>query len=122
MDGALRIEADAEPRTAARRVQGRRRSGLVDGNPHQVVNQLIAVAMTWAIAAIGSLVLLKIVDVVAGLRVTEDDEYSGLDLSQHGESGYNFEDVFPGTVIDESPSGFPVKPVASVSGAPAGAH
>jgi ammonium transporter, Amt family len=77
--------------------------GLVDGNPKQVVNQLIAIGLTWAIAAIGSLILLKIVDVLSGLRVAEADEYSGLDLSQHGESGYNFEEVFPGTVIDEAP-------------------
>jgi Amt family ammonium transporter len=98
------------------------KKGLVDGNPHQVVNQLIATGMTWVVAGVGSLVLLKIVDAITGLRVTEGDEYSGLDLSQHGESGYNFEDVFPGTVIDETPAGFSAKPVAPVSGAPAAAH
>jgi Amt family ammonium transporter len=96
--------------------------GLVDGNPHQVVNQLMAVGLTWAMAAVGSLVLLKLVDVITGLRVSEDEEYSGLDITQHGESGYNFEDVFPGTVIEEAPSAFTAKPVASVSGAPATAH
>jgi Amt family ammonium transporter len=98
------------------------KSGLVDGNPHQVLNQLVAVGLTWAMAAIGSVVLLKVVDAITGLRVTEDDEYSGLDLSQHGESGYNFEDVFPGTVVDEGPAGFAPKPVAAMSGAPATAH
>jgi Amt family ammonium transporter len=97
------------------------KAGLVDGNPKQVVNQLIAVGLTWAIAAIGSLILLKLVDVITGLRVNEDDEYSGLDVSQHGESGYNFEEAFPGTVIDEAPASS-FSSVGSPASAPAGAH
>ena len=71
--------------------------GLIDGNPKQVVNQLIATLITWAIAAIGSFVLLKIVDLVTGLRVSESDEYEGLDITQHGESGYNLEDAYSAT-------------------------
>ena len=81
----------------------RRQARPARGNPSQIVNQLIATAITWVFAVVGSLVLLKIVDVIVGLRVTEEDEYAGLDLSQHGETGYNFEEVFPGTVIDEEP-------------------
>ncbi len=65
--------------------------GLVDGNPHQVLNQLAAVAMAWALAIIGSLIILKIVDSLIGLRVTEEQEIQGLDLSQHGEEGYTWE-------------------------------
>jgi Amt family ammonium transporter len=65
--------------------------GLVDGNGGQVVNQIIATAMAWAIAMVGSFILLKIVDALIGLRVTEDEERDGLDLSQHGEEGYNLE-------------------------------
>jgi len=53
----------------------------------------MAAALTWVLAGVGSFILLKIVDVIVGLRVKEDDEYQGLDLSQHGESGYNLEDV-----------------------------
>jgi Amt family ammonium transporter len=87
--------------------------GLVDGNPGQVVNQLWAVLLTWGIAAIGSLILLKIVDVIVGLRVSESDEYDGLDLSQHGESGYNFEEVMGATVADGE--------ISDDSGAPASA-
>jgi Amt family ammonium transporter len=41
------------------------------------------------IAAIGTYLILKIVDAVVGLRITPDDEILGLDLSQHGEEGYN---------------------------------
>ena len=49
---------------------------------------------------VGSFVLLKIVDVACGLRVTEADEYDGLDITQHGERGYNLEEEFGGTVVD----------------------
>jgi Amt family ammonium transporter len=67
--------------------------GLLAGNPMQLLNQTLAAGITWIIAAVGSLVLLKVVDLLIGLRVPEDDEQLGLDLSQHGESGYNLEDV-----------------------------
>ncbi|MGE5611509.1 MAG: ammonium transporter [Bacillota bacterium] len=71
------------------------KAGLVDGNPRQLLYQLIAVAVTTAISVIGTLVFLKVVDLVCGLRVSEAEEYEGLDLTQHGESGYNLEeDVF----------------------------
>ncbi len=75
--------------------------GLVDGNPGQLVPQLIATAVTWILAAIGTFILLKITGAICGLRVTESEEYDGLDLTQHGESGYNFEEVFPGTVLED---------------------
>jgi Amt family ammonium transporter len=56
-----------------------------------LLNQLIGVAIAWALAIVGTLLILKIVDVTIGLRVTEDDEIQGLDLSQHGEEGYAFD-------------------------------
>ena len=59
--------------------------GLVDGNAGQIVNQLIAVGITIALAGIGSFVLLKLVDLVIGLRVSEAAEIKGLDFSEHGE-------------------------------------
>jgi Amt family ammonium transporter len=65
--------------------------GLVDGNGGQVVNQIVASAMAWVIAIVGTFILLKIVDAVVGLRPTEDEERDGLDLTQHGEEGYNLE-------------------------------
>jgi Amt family ammonium transporter len=49
------------------------------------------VAIAWMLAAVGTLVLLKLVDATIGLRVTTDDEVRGLDLSQHGEEGYSLE-------------------------------
>ena len=66
-------------------------SGVLEGNPHQFLNQLVGVAIAWVLAAVGTLVILKIVDVVIGLRVSEDQEIQGLDLSQHGEEGYYWE-------------------------------
>jgi Amt family ammonium transporter len=65
--------------------------GLVDGDAGQVVNQLIAVAIAWALAIVGSLVILKICDAVLGVRVDKQQETEGLDLSMHGEEGYNLE-------------------------------
>ena len=75
--------------------------GAVDGNAGQILHQLAAVVLTWGIAAIGTFVLLQITKVLCGgLRLSESDEYDGLDLTQHGESGYNFEESFPATVDD----------------------
>ena len=65
--------------------------GLLEGNAGQFVNQLIGTAIAWGLAIVGTLVILKIVDVVIGLRVSEEHEVQGLDLSQHGEEGYNLE-------------------------------
>jgi len=79
--------------------------GLIEGSTTLFTNQLIATGITWVFALIGAFVLLKIVDVVMGLRVTESDETDGLDLSQHGESGYNLEDDVFGGAISDSGSG-----------------
>ena len=65
--------------------------GLVDGNVAQFFNQGAAVLITWIIAAVGTYVILKIVNRTIGLRVSEQEEIIGLDLSQHGEEGYNLE-------------------------------
>ena len=59
------------------------------GGSHQFVNQFIGVAFTVVLAVAGTFVLVKIVDAVIGLRVDQEDESLGLDLSQHGERAYN---------------------------------
>jgi Amt family ammonium transporter len=64
--------------------------GAIDGNLHQIVNQAIAIGASWLIAALGTLAVLKLVDVTIGLRVSEHEELMGLDLSQHGEQAYAF--------------------------------
>ena len=66
-------------------VGGDGKSGLIDGNPHQVVIQLYGVAVTVVYDAIVSLILLKVIDVALGLRVDVDTEREGLDLAVHGE-------------------------------------
>jgi ammonium transporter, Amt family len=65
--------------------------GLVDGNPGQILNQAIGVLISFALAIVGTIVILKVVDLVVGVRVSPEDERDGLDLSMHGEEGYNFE-------------------------------
>jgi Amt family ammonium transporter len=65
--------------------------GWVDGNPGQVLNQLAGVAIAWVLAIVGSLLILKVCSLVMGLRVSPDEEEAGLDISLHGEEGYNFE-------------------------------
>lgn len=78
------------------------KAGLVDHNAIQVWYQLVATVITWVLAAAASFVLLKVVDKLVGLRVNEEQEYDGLDISQHGESGYNLEeDSFTATYVDD---------------------
>ena len=66
-------------------VGGEGHSGLIDGNAHQVVIQLYGVACTIVYDAVVSLILLKVIDLVIGLRVDADTEREGLDLAIHGE-------------------------------------
>jgi ammonium transporter, Amt family len=64
--------------------------GLLEGNSVQVLNQLAGIGIAIGFAAVGSLVILKIVDLLIGVRVSETQELEGLDATQHGESGYVF--------------------------------
>jgi Amt family ammonium transporter len=65
-------------------------SGAIDGLWGQMLNQLTGVGIAWGISIVGTLVLLFVVDKVIGLRVSPEQEWEGLDLSQHGEEGYDF--------------------------------
>jgi ammonium transporter, Amt family len=62
--------------------------GLFYGNPVQLWNQIVAVVATIALAVVGTAIILKVVDALVGLRVSEEDEEVGLDLSQHSETAY----------------------------------
>ena len=66
-------------------------NGLLHGNPGQLVTQAIAVGATLVFCFVGAFVLLKVTDVLVGLRVSEEDEFTGLDLSQHRERAYVLE-------------------------------
>ena len=65
-------------------------TGLFEGNWRQLFDQAMSVAIAWTLAIVGTLIILFIVDKTIGLRVSEADEASGLDLSQHGEEGYDW--------------------------------
>lgn len=63
-------------------------SGLIEGNAQQLVNQLIAVGATIVYASIATFVIVKVVDLILGIRVSSESEEMGLDLSVHGEAAY----------------------------------
>lgn len=65
--------------------------GWVDGNGFQILNQLAGCAIAWVLAIVGTLVILKVCDIVVGVRVSPEHEVEGLDLSLHGEEAYNLE-------------------------------
>jgi ammonium transporter, Amt family len=65
--------------------------GWIDGNAGQVLNQFGGIAMAWILAIVGTFVIVKFCDATVGLRAEGQQEIEGLDLSMHGEEGYNFE-------------------------------
>jgi Amt family ammonium transporter len=65
--------------------------GLIDGQPGQVLDQAIGVAISYSLAIVGTLIILKICDVLVGVRMSFEQELEGLDVSLHGEEGYNLE-------------------------------
>jgi ammonium transporter, Amt family len=65
--------------------------GLVDGHGAQILNQTIGSVIAMALGLIGSFIILKIVDIVVGVRADSKEETMGLDLSMHGEEGYTLE-------------------------------
>ena len=63
-------------------------NGLFYGNPGQLWIQFVSVVATWGFCFVMSLILFKVVDLMVGIRVSQDDENKGLDVSQHSEVGY----------------------------------
>ena len=53
-----------------------------------MIGQIVAIVVTWAFALVGTFIILKGLDLTMGLRVSQEEETQGLDLSQHGEEGY----------------------------------
>src|SRR3989454_2829889 len=81
--------------------------GLLYGNPSLVVTQLIAVGVTVVFVAAGSAVILVVLKAIMGLRVTEEQERMGLDLSQHSESAYVFSSDYDEVVSSHSSGHIP---------------
>jgi len=73
---------------ASKAINAAGNDGLFFGNPGQLWIQLVTVAATWIFAAVGTIILLAIVKSIMGLRVADDEERMGLDLSQHNERAY----------------------------------
>ena len=65
-------------------------TGWMDGHWSQILNQAADAGIAWGLSIVGTLVLLFVVDKLVGLRVAPEEEAAGLDLSQHGEEGYDF--------------------------------
>jgi Amt family ammonium transporter len=64
--------------------------GWLEGHPEQMVSQIVSIVATIVFALVGTFIILKVLDAVMGLRVSQDEEVQGLDVSQHGEEGYIF--------------------------------
>jgi len=64
-------------------------TGLIGGNPKQLLVQFASIGVTIVFVAVATFVILKIVDMLVGLRVTEEEETQGLDYVEHGETAYN---------------------------------
>jgi Amt family ammonium transporter len=73
---------------ASKAVNAAGNNGFFFGNPGQLWIQVISVVATWVLAIVGTMILLAIVKAIMGLRVADDEERMGLDLSQHNERAY----------------------------------
>jgi len=62
--------------------------GLFYGNPGQLAIQLIAVVSSWAVALVGTFVILKVINVFCKLRASDEEQEAGMDITQHGEDAY----------------------------------
>ncbi|WP_442944632.1 ammonium transporter [Nostoc sp.] len=76
---------------ATTQVNGGGRDGVLRGNLGELGVELIAIAVAYAIAGVGTWIILKVIDATIGLRVKEEAELQGLDINEHGEEGYNSE-------------------------------
>ena len=84
--------------------------GLLFGNPEQLTTQLIGIAVSWAFAAAATYVILKLVGLFMTVRADETQEVYGLDVTEHGERGYAYQDLVSGsaaihtmTAVNEAP-------------------
>lgn len=73
--------------------------GLLYGNPEQLMNQIVGVAVSWAFAAIMTFIIIKVIGIFMDVRAGAHEESQGLDLSDHGERGYAHQDLITGSPI-----------------------
>ncbi len=73
--------------------------GLFFGNPEQLTTQIIGVAVSWAFAAVMTFIILKVIGLFMKIRADVDHEIQGLDISEHGERGYAYQDIISGSPV-----------------------
>ena len=73
--------------------------GLFFGNPDLVVNQLIGVVATWLFVIVMTFIILKVIGLFMDIRAEQTDEEVGLDITEHGERGYIYQDVSAGSSL-----------------------
>lgn len=71
-------------------IDGTNPLGLIEGESRVFIGQIVATVVTWVFSLVVTFILLKVIDVTMGLRVDQESEVRGLDLSEHGEEGYIF--------------------------------
>ncbi|WP_442949878.1 ammonium transporter [Nostoc sp.] len=76
---------------ATTQVNGAGKDGVLRGNFGELGVELVAIAVAYVIAGVGTWIILKVIDATVGLRVKEEAELQGLDINEHGEEGYNSE-------------------------------
>jgi Amt family ammonium transporter len=64
--------------------------GVIEGHWGQLGNQIVGILIAIVLSVIGTFVLLKLVDLVMGLRMSPEHEMEGMDVTQHGEEGYDW--------------------------------
>ena len=84
--------------------------GLTHGNGEQILDQLVAIGVVWVYSFTMTAVILKVLDVTMGLRVTEEEEDLGLDVTQHGERGYVMDEGAGVPVVQFAPEPPPAAP------------
>ena len=76
--------------------------GLFYGNPGQLVTQLIGVGASWVFAIVATYIIIKVLGMVMQLRAAPDQEVQGLDITEHGERGYAYQDFLAGSPVSHS--------------------
>lgn len=84
---------------ASKAVNSAGADGLFYGNAGQLTTQIIGVAASWAFAIVATFIIVKVIGSVMTLRATPEQEVQGLDISEHGERGYAYQDFAPGSPI-----------------------
>ena len=96
--------------------------GLFYGNPKQLGIQIMAVMVTWVLGLVMTTVILKVLDALMGLRITEEEELAGLDLSQHSETAYIFGGSSYGEYAGPSGTGAFAKAMRAAEAKPRSSH